>query len=92
MAPNTSRPSFSIISLTNPSTARALFQAIQGSSKAHTELRRQVFKHIAGSSELQLQILRILAKHPGEQRKIVVELAKDRALRRRLMVFGQPEE
>jgi hypothetical protein len=92
MAPKTSRPSFSIISLANPASARALFQAIQGSSKAHIELRRQVFKRIAGNSKLQLQLLRILAKHPGEQRKIVVELAKDRAFRRRLIVFGRTEE
>jgi hypothetical protein len=92
MAPNTFRHSLSIISLANPATARALFQAIQGSSKAHIELRRRVFKRIAGNSKLQLQLLRILAKHPGEQHKILIELAKDRAFRRRLVMFGPTEE
>jgi hypothetical protein len=92
MTPNTSRHSFSIISLASPATARALFQAIQGSSKVHIELRRQVFKRIVGNSKLQLQLLRILAKHPGEQHKILVELAKDHPFRRRLVVFSQPEK
>lgn len=91
-SPSRSRRGFLVVSVTSPATARALFQAIARTSKAHNELRGAIFKEIARNSELQHQLLRVLAKRPKLQRRIIIELAKNPKFRRKLTVFAQPKD
>src|SRR5438874_2137266 len=74
-----------IVSLNNPTARRIIFGAIEETSNARHHLRNDIFKQIVQSRKLQDQILAVLAKHPGTQRRMVVELAKDAQMRRKLL-------
>lgn len=74
-----------IISLKDPTAHRIIFRAIEETSYARHHLRHNIFKRIVHSRKLQDQILAVLAKHPRTQRRMVVELAKDAPMRRKLL-------
>jgi len=83
-----SRRGFSIVSLKDPLTGHFIFDKLGHTSRARRKLRRDIFRRIAQSAQLQHQLLEILANYPETQRNVVVELARDSQLRRRLMVLA----
>lgn len=88
MRTGVSRLDVSIISLANPRTARLIFSRIGHTSVERQSLRREIFVHISRNAASQDQILAVLAKHPAMQHKVILELARDVRLRKKLWLVA----
>ncbi len=83
-----SRFGISVISLASRRTARLILSRIGHTSVERQNLRREIFVHISRNTTLQNQILAVLAKHPAMSHKVIMELARDITLRKKLLLVA----
>jgi hypothetical protein len=80
-----SRSHVTVVSLADMRTARLVFSRLGHPSKKRQSLWREIFADIARNAILQHQVQLVLKKHPALQRKVLMELAKNLHLRKKLI-------